>query len=149
VCVNNISSPQRLIDTAKVMLSYTGEELKALVVTKASGLAAQAGLSEASRMLYRVGKPLIILPSLKDALELLKPDRTFIYWPGEMNNYLGSLTISGSERVMLVFSGQDDGPSRSEIALGQPFNFEGFTNYLPPPAALSLSLKELRELIKQ
>ena len=131
------------------MLSYTGQELKALVVTRASGLAAQAGLSEASRMLYRMGKPLIILPTLKDALELLKPDKTLIYLPGEPDNYLNSFTISNSDRVMLVFSGQDDGPSRSEVALGQPFNFKGFINYLPPPAALSLTLRELEELINQ
>ncbi len=147
VVLNNVSSPQRLLDTVKVVLSAKQPEVKALVITKASGMAAQAGVPDASRMTYKQGKPLIVLPALKDAIELLKPEDILIYAAVEGAEDLNNTSIQG-KRIMIVVDGSDNGPSRTDLALGKTVSINEFSRQLPPAAAAAILMRELNKRMK-
>lgn len=148
VVLNNVSSPQRLLDTVKVVLSAKQQEVKALVITKASGMAAQAGVPDASRVTYKQGKPLIVLPTLKDAIELLKPDDILIYAAVEDAEDLNNITIEGN-RIMIVVDGSDNGPSRGDLALGKIISIYEFSRQLPPAAATAVLMRELNKRMQK
>jgi len=145
IVLNNVSSPQRLIDTTKVFLSVDEEWMKALVVTRASGMAAQTGIPEASKATYKKGKPLIVLSGVKDAVELLKPNKVLIYHPDPESKDITELLpeLRNSGRLMLVIDGSEGGPSRADLALGEPVKIGVFTEKLPAAAALALIINEL------
>lgn len=64
------SSPQRLIDIAR--LAYSSSVISGLVVVKPVGMAAQVGLPEAFKLAYKLGRSLVVLPRLKDVVEVLQ-----------------------------------------------------------------------------
>ncbi len=73
--IHNPASVQKLLDAVKVSLGFG---LKTIVVTKAVGTAAQQGVPEAFRLVLRSGgATLIVLPDIKDAVELLHPDSVY------------------------------------------------------------------------
>ncbi len=69
--IHNPASVQKLLDAVKVSLGFG---IKTIIVTKAVGTAAQQGVPEAFRLVLRSGATLIVLPDIKDAIELLHPD---------------------------------------------------------------------------
>ncbi|MCD6324234.1 MAG: hypothetical protein J7L55_03910 [Desulfurococcales archaeon] len=149
VGINNVSSPQRLVDAVKTILAFEAGgdlEIKGVVVTKASGMAAQAGVPDASRLMYREGKPLILLPTLKDAVELLKPDMTLLNEQVKDSAAVCELEVPPNSRVLYVVSGHEDGFLKQELALGTPVKFAGISRYVPPAAAVALFLTEIRSL---
>ena len=138
--LNNVTSPQRLIDAVKTAYSIeSGPRIKAFIVTKVTGMAAQTGLPEASRYTYKLGKPLIILPTLKDAIELLNPARIILITKRSDNSKsLEDVEVSGSDTLMIVVSGSDSEFAKSELALGDHFHIPLFT-FLTPSASIALS----------
>ena len=140
IALNNVSSHQRLLDAVKVVLSSSNPCIKAFVVTRASGMAAQAGIPEATKQSYRAGKPLIVLPTLRDAVELLKPSKVLIHFESEDSVVFSEALITSENRVMFVADGSDGGYLRSDLGLGELVRFPGFRNQLPPSASIALFL---------
>ena len=60
---------------ARTALAY-GANL--VVVSKATGMAAQAGIPTVSRLVFEKGGKLLVTHSLEEALEILKPKKVFL-----------------------------------------------------------------------
>ena len=148
--LNNVTSPQRLIDAVKTAYSIESEpQIRAFIVTKVTGMAAQTGLPEASRYAYKLGKPLIILPTLKDAVELLNPTRTILITRKLDNSKsIEDVEVRDSDTLMIVVSGSDSEFAKSELALGDHFHIPLFT-FLTPSASIALSYYIIRRKLEQ
>jgi len=139
VVANNASSPQRLVDIAKVVYSFEYSEIvNALVITRPTGSAAQVGIPEVSKLAYKLGKSLIILPSVSDAVELIKPSNVFLIYKGDDSKPLETVEIPNNS--MIVVSCSDTGFTKSELALGTHVFPRYFNSGIGPVAEVALSL---------
>lgn len=139
VVANNASSPQRLIDIAKVVYSFEYSEIvNTLVVTRPTGSAAQVGIPEISKLAYKLGKPLVVLPSINDAVELLKPSNVFLIYRGDDSKPLETIEVPNNS--MIVVSCSDTGFTKGELALGTHVFPRYFNSGIGPVAEIALSL---------
>jgi len=122
--LHNVSSTQRIIDFAKLAFNMN---INYFIITKVGGVGAQAGIPEVSKLAYKNNKPFIVLPDLKDAIELFKPDGVFIFTQTAEKTFSKDL-IKDKNRVMLVFSGSEAGFNKLELNLGEPVKIEGLNN---------------------
>lgn len=123
VVLHNVQSVQRVIETAKICY---GLGYSTLVVSKAIGTAAQSGVPEANKIAMRLGKRLLCVPDIQDAIDLLKPSRVFLYAPKPYAKNLFDPKIiveeaNRGELVMIVFGGLEPGLSSRELLLGESF----------------------------
>jgi len=121
--LHNVFSPQRVVEAARIVY---GLGYDVLVVTKASGSAAQLGVPEAQKIALRENKTLIYLPDLPDAVDLLKPSHVLLVVPPrfsakELLKALGDL----QGRVLIVFGGAEPGLTKRELEMGLPVHIEG------------------------
>ncbi|NPB05927.1 MAG: hypothetical protein GXO08_06090 [Aquificae bacterium] len=72
---HNFASQIKLEEMARTALAY-GTDL--IVVSKATGMAAQAGIPTVSRLVFEKGGKLLVTHSLEEALEVLKPKEVFL-----------------------------------------------------------------------
>ncbi len=136
--LHNVSSIQRLVDTAKLVYALG---LRELVVTKAYGAAAQHGLAEVGRLAYKLDRGFFVLPDLRDAVELIRPDKVLIVSLEHARERLDPArppTLEGV--VMIVFNGGDPDFAAHEAALGEPVYIEGVDQRLGAPAEAALIL---------
>jgi len=84
------------------------------VVIKPYGAAAQVGVPEAYKISYKLGKPLVILPEIRDLVDVLACN--YIYYLDE-SGVLTSITniISSSEKKAVIVSSGEQEPSPREI----------------------------------
>ena len=138
--LNNVTSPQRLIDAVKVAYGVKSKlPIKAFIVTRVSGMAAQTGIPEAGRYAYKLNKPLIILPTLRDAIELLNPKRTILITKKtDTSKSLEEISLNNEETLMIVVSGNDSEFTKSELGLGEHYHIPSFT-FLTPSASIALA----------
>ena len=139
VVVNNVSSPQRLIDFAKLVHSLS-DLRSSLVFTRVSGMAAQSGVPEVSKYLYRLGKPLLLLPTPQDVIELLKPDKVLVLAKTEVSKDINDVVDELKGRVLLLVNGSESPPSRTELSLGDHVMVKELDPSSPPQAALAIIL---------
>lgn len=121
VVVHNVSSVQRLVDIARFILTYTRKhEVPLLILSRVSGSAAQTGLAEASKLAYKLGRSILITEGLDDALEIVKPEKSFIIvGQGEhLSNILKEL--ENNKKVALILPGSEAAFSKHEISLATP-----------------------------
>jgi len=139
--LHNTSSIQRMLDFARLVVSL---RLKRLVLTKVYGAAAQHGLGDLGRILYKSGVSLLILSDLSDAVELLKPDITFIVTKSNNPSSFDPLnppTVRG--RVLVAFNGGEPDFTPEESSLGKPIYPRGTEGRMGPNAEASLVLYSL------
>lgn len=114
--LHDIASVQRLNDIAKIAFGLADY---VFVVTKPSAAAAQIGIPELYKTAYKKEKPIVVLPDIKDAIELFNPSTiiTISYQYGEPFN---PLQMEIGYPLMIVSSGTDLGLSKREAFLGKP-----------------------------
>jgi len=141
--LHNVSSVQRVNDMARLVYSLGYETL---VVTKAYGGAAQAGIPEAMRIALREGKRLIVLPDLQDAIELLSPEKILLVSRDYMEEEYDPYNPPRYEgRLLIVFQGSEPDFTAKEAKLGTPVYLKGVTRgRLGPLAEASIILYSLR-----
>ena len=141
IVLSNVSSPQRLIDTAKVVFSVKSGLVRGFVAVKVTGMAAQTGIPEVTRMAYKLGKVFIVLPTLNDFIDIIKPTKTLlVVEEGKSKVTLNEININTDDRLAIVVSGVEDGFTRQELGLGEPVTIPNFTQQLPPTASTALAL---------
>lgn len=139
--LHNVSSIQRLVDTAKLVYALG---LRELVVTKAYGAAAQHGIAEVGRLAYKLDRGFFVLPDLKDAVELIRPGRVLIVTLEHARERIDPASPPRLEGVVMVaFNGGDPDFSAHEAALGDPVYIEGVDQRLGAPAEAALVLYPL------
>jgi len=139
VVVSNVSSPQRLIDFAKLVYGLSNLR-SSLVFTRVSGMAAQSGVPEVSKYLYRLGKPLLLLPSPQDVIDLLKPDRILVLAKTDVSKDIEEIADSLKGRVALLVNGGDTPPPKTELSLGDHVMVRELDPSTPPQALLAITL---------
>ncbi|NON62135.1 RecB-family nuclease, partial [Acidianus sp. RZ1] len=132
--LHNVTSSQRLVEFVKTAFSFN---IKSIVITRVSGTAAQSGIPEIGKIAFKEGKSLIILPDLKDAIEVIRPDSIFlISQSAEMEFNLKN--IENKSLIYIVFSGSEGGFSRIEQSMGTLTKIPRLNREIPPVALLSI-----------
>lgn len=134
VVLHNVSSVQRLLDFTKLAFNL---EIKYVIVTKIGGIAAQAGVADASKLAYKLNKSFIVLPDLKDAIELFSPDAVVLI-SQQADKVFSPSVIANKKRVMLIFPGMESGFSKMEQSLGDVYKLPIFKGEVPPVASLAV-----------
>ena len=75
VIFHNFASQIKLEEMARTALAYGA---KLVVVSKATGMAAQAGIPTVSRLVFEKGGRLLVTHTLEEALELLNPKKVYL-----------------------------------------------------------------------
>ena len=149
--IHNISSPQRLKDIARIVFS-SGDLVKALVVTKPTGLAAQAGLPEVMVQAYKLSRTVLVFPSLSDAMELIQPDTLYLVARSTQENYLElqefMTEIRNKKRVLIAVHGEDANFSREDLSKGKPIFIKGFSLPIGPVAEVAILIYSIKSLIQ-
>ena len=144
--LHNVSSVQRLVDSARIAYAL---DYKTFIATKVYGGAAQSGVGEAMRLALKLNRSFIVLPDLKDAIDLFTPERVLLVTHAYAKrlvrpdtDFLGEAASLG--RILLVVSGTEPEFSPGELKLGEPLYLEGVNQRLGPAGELSLLLYYLK-----
>ncbi len=121
VVLHNVHSVQRVVEMAKLCF---GLGFNTLIVSKAIGTAAQSGIPEAHRLAMHMGKRLIIVPDVQDAIDLFNPDEILLFAPKpygkeQFNPKEVCEKASMGKLIMLVYGGLEPGLSSRELSLGR------------------------------
>ncbi len=134
VVLHNVTGMQRLIEFVKTAFNFN--DIRHVIVTKVGGTAAQAGIPEISKLAFKLNRSLIILPDLKDAIELFTPDDVYLisqYATEEINVE----DIKNKKRVMFVISGIESDFSSVEKGLGNYVKISNLNKEASPIALLT------------
>jgi SpoU rRNA methylase family enzyme len=119
IILHNIGSARTVDLFAKACY---GLDFDNVVVTKASGSAAMAGVPEAQKLAFKQGKNLLFLADLSDAIELLKPVFLYMFAPKTHAEQIFSpeeaVEKSKNGKIFLIFGGTPSGLTRKELAQG-------------------------------
>jgi SpoU rRNA methylase family enzyme len=121
VVLHNVHSASKTVETAQVVY---GLGFSNFVVSKAEGSAAQAGVPDANRLAMKMKRNFMVLPDLKDVLEVLSIENPLLIVSPMLTkerldlDQFSDLTKSG-ERVVIVLSGSNSSFSRKEMDLGE------------------------------
>jgi len=148
VILHNIHSASKTIETAQVVygLGYSN-----FVVSKAEGSAAQAGVPEANRLAMKMKQNFMVLPDLKDVLEVLGIEHPLLITSPVLIkerldlSQLSEMSKSG-ERIAIVLSGSNSSFSRKEMDLGECRSLDAIVDIGPAGTAAiilyALSMKK-------
>ncbi|AAK40603.1 exonuclease [Saccharolobus solfataricus] len=115
--LHNLTSNQRLLDFSK--LAFNVKYVKYLVLTKVGGTAAQSGVPEVNKLAFKYNKPILVLPELKDAIELLKPEITLLV-SQNAEKQIDFNDMIKHDKILIVFSGLEGGGfNKIEQSLGE------------------------------
>jgi len=145
VVLYDVSSAQRLIDTAKTVF---GLGFGHLVVVKAYGAAASSGIGEANRIALKLGKSIAILPTLKDFFEIYNPDKIIVITrdygePLELDDIAAK--ICTATRPAIIFGGIDPAPGKEAAAAGEPVYIANTVTRLGPVAEAAIVLRAVQQ----
>jgi len=142
------SSPQRLVDCAKV--AFSTDLIAALVVIKPVGMAAQVGLAEVSKMAYKMGKNLVILSQIEELVEVLDVDRVLylVHDPNAQRLSEVLKALGSNRKICIVIPGGEGALPKSDVVRG-----ELVRHSLPqignvPAADVALVISELTSCVR-
>ena len=148
VVLHNVHSASKTVETAQVVY---GLGFSNFVVSKAEGSAAQAGVPDANRLAMKMKQNFMVLPDLKDVLEVLNIERPLLITSPVLTkerldlNQLFERTKSG-ERIAIMLSGSNSSFSRKEMDFGECRSLEARVDIGPAGTAAiilyALSMKE-------
>ncbi len=138
LAIYTVSSVQRLLDFIKTVYVYG---IGVPVVIKPIGAAAQVGIPEAHKVAYKSGRPLIVLPDIKDLAEVIGLNEVLLV--SEKGSLLEIRSLSLDHAVAIVFHGGDGDFTRSEAQYGKPVWFKEIPPKLPPVAQATVLLQHL------
>lgn len=141
--LHNVSSVQRLVDFARLVYNLG---LNELVVTKAYGAAAQHGIAEAGRLSYKLGKGLVVLPDLSDAVELMKPEVVLLVDPERAEEDVDVNPPVNDGVMLVVFNGGEAGFAPHELRLGKPVYIKSVSERLGAVAEAAIILYQLTRI---
>ena len=122
------SSPQRLIDVARLAFSF--DFVKSLVIVKPTGMAAQVGLADVSKLSYKTSRNLLILHSLSELSEVLRVDKMFVLVHDSEAKSLKDIEMRGD--IAIVIQGGDTPIPKQEIAFAEPITIPvSYTSAIP------------------
>ena len=139
------SSPQRLIDIARLAFSF--DFVRSLVIVKPTGMAAQVGLADVSKISYKTGRNLLILHSLSELSEVLRVDKMFVLVHNAEARNLKDVEIRGD--IAIVVQGGDTPIPKQEIAIAEPITIPVSYGFAIPVADTAILLFIISECLKE
>ncbi len=144
--IHDVSSNARIVDFAKAVLNYRNV-LELVVFSRLSGGAAQYGLAEASKLLFKENIPHLITMDLNEISDVgiistsdivIQFSRAFGA-PFKMAKDVINEDDSKPKHIVLVVSGSETGFSKSEILSGARVVYpQGIKRDIPPDAYIAL-----------
>ena len=121
IVLHNTHAVSKVIDTAQVVY---GLGFNNFIVSKAEGSAAQTGVPEANKLAMKMNRRFMVLPGLKDVIELLGVEKPLLITSPVLTTEridLNSLKSSANskDRLVIIVSGSNSSFSRKEMDLGQ------------------------------
>ncbi|WFO75602.1 recombinase RecB [Desulfurococcaceae archaeon MEX13E-LK6-19] len=146
VILYNVSSVHKVIEFVKTAYAFDDNVIP--VIVKPIGAAAQIGVPEVNKLSYKLNKPLIVLPELKDIIDVL----------GIKDNYM--VTSRGNEMlideifntngdVAITINGGDTDFTKQELEYGKATTFKEIPLGLPSTALLAIILYRLKIIKEQ
>ncbi len=137
IVLHNVHSASKTIETAQVVY---GLGFSNYVVSKAEGSAAQAGVPDANRLAMRMKRNFIVLPDLKDVLEVLKINHLLLVTSPMLTKNRLDLNqlferVQTGERHAIILSGSSSSFSRKEMDLGECFSLNAQVDIGPAGTA--------------
>ena len=137
VVLHNVHSASKTIETAQVVY---GLGFPNYVVSKAEGSAAQSGVPDANRLALKMKRNFMVLPDLRDVLEVLSIDSPLLVTSPRLVKeridltQLQNQTKSGM-RIAIILSGSNSSFSRKEMDLGDCKSLEADVDIGPAGSA--------------
>ncbi|MHA1965156.1 MAG: RecB-family nuclease [Candidatus Thorarchaeota archaeon] len=121
VVLHNVHSASKTVETAQVVY---GLGFSNFVVSKAEGSAAQAGVPDANRLAMRMKQNFMVLPDIKDVLEVLNIEKPLLITSPVLTKERLDLDqlaerVKSGERIAIMLSGSNSSFSRKEMDLGE------------------------------
>ncbi|MHA2045302.1 MAG: RecB-family nuclease [Candidatus Thorarchaeota archaeon] len=137
VVLHNVHSASKTIETAQVVY---GLGFSNFVVSKAEGSAAQAGVPDANRLAMKMKCNFMVLPGLKDVLEVLQIEQPLMVTsPVLVKERLDFVELSqqvkSGERAAIILSGSNNSFSRKEMDFGKCRSLEARVDIGPSGSA--------------
>jgi SpoU rRNA methylase family enzyme len=148
VVLHNVHSASKTVETAQVVY---GLGFSNFVVSKAEGSAAQAGVPDANRLAMRMKQNFMVLPDIKDVLEVLNIENPLLVTSPVLTKErldLGQLAerAKSGERIAIMLSGSNSSFSRKEMDLGECHSLDARVDIGPAGTAAiilyALSMKK-------
>jgi len=106
------SSVQKLLEFLKTIYAVPG---LIPVIIKPYGAAAQVGVPEAYKISYKLSKPLVILPEIRDLIDVLACNYVYYFDESGILTSLDSIISSSEKKAVIISSGEQE-PSPKEIS---------------------------------
>ena len=137
VVLHNVHSASKTVETAQVVY---GLGFSNFVVSKAEGSAAQAGVPDANRLAMRMKQNFMVLPDIKDVLEVLNIEKPLLITSPVLTKErfdFGQLAerVKSGERIAIILSGSNSSFSRKEMDLGEPRSLDARVDIGPSGSA--------------
>jgi len=121
IVLHNTHAVSKVIDTAQVVYGLGFDNF---IISKAEGSAAQTGVPEANKLAMKMNRRFMVLPDLKDVIELLDIEKPLLITSPVLTKEridLNSLksSLNSKDRLVLVVSGSNSSFSRKEMDLGE------------------------------
>lgn len=139
------SSVQKVVDFVKLAYSVEGVTP---VILRPMGAGAQIGVPEAYKISYKLGRPLVILPEVKDLFEVLGVRELFYIDEGGDEvppEVLRGAAASGACAIM--FSSGEMEPSKKELEGARAIWIRGVPRGFPPIAQAAVVIYELQKSV--
>lgn len=134
------SSVQKLLDFLKTV--YVGNAIP--VVIKPYGAAAQVGIPEAHKVAYKQGKPLIVLPEIKDLSNVVGCDCVYyITEEGREVDLQELVSPSSCRKPALVICSSEQEPSKKELEGVEPIWIADIPRGIPATALTGILIYKL------
>lgn len=119
--LHNFASVNLCSEFMKIALGLGAREI---VFSKGVGSAASSGIPIAQKMAFSAKANFLVLRSIQDTIELLKPDEIFLFireiYANEMFDPQQVVkSYQSGKTILLVFGGSSTGLSRKELDLGR------------------------------
>lgn len=140
------SSVQKLLDFIKTI--YITSNLIPVII-KPFGAAAQVGVPEAYRVSYKMNKPLIILPEIRDLKQILGCNIVYYVVEEGVEIYITKIfEEASSNKIALVVNSGEQEPSRKELEDTTPVWFKNTPQGFPPISLTGVIVYEYYKFMK-
>lgn len=128
------SSVQRIIDFVRTVFLFKDWQP---VIIKPIGAAAQIGVPEAYKIAYKQNKSLIILPEIKDIVDVLGISEIY-YVDGQGEEI--EISDLKKDDIAIIINGGDQEPSKKELMRTNIVKIKNVDHALPPVGLTAIIL---------
>ncbi len=137
IVLHDTSSSNRLMSFIRTALAYR-DKIDLIVLSRMTGGAAQYGVPDACKLLYKEGVNLLVLQDLDDVLELFPNGKVYQFTMKQSKPLSTIKNENIHSGALLLFSGSETGFAENELLTNAEKIYpDGAMKELPPEACLA------------